>query len=71
MIKDGSIINRYRGDAGAALLEKQSPKEIQSGGYAMPPFHPACRHSVIAVTSMLGHNIITPAPIPALPPTLD
>ena len=47
-IKAHNIKNRFPGTDGIKGLEKMSSEKIQETGIAAPPYHPNCRHRIIA-----------------------
>ena len=47
-IKAHNIKNRFPGEDGIKGLEKATSERIQETGVAAPPYHPNCRHRIVA-----------------------
>lgn len=47
-IKAHNLTSRYKTEDGLKRLQKASTTEIQETGIAAPPYHPNCRHRIVA-----------------------
>ena len=64
-IKEFSMSNRYANNREELFVESTS--KLQAGGPVNPPYHPNCRHTIVAQ----AYNIPTPVEKPVVEPPVD